>query len=218
MHSLRSTLVLTIWVLLSIVSATSIFHAQFKEASTQLNFESSARLSIGNDLEQDTQTPIDQVGSLNKRRAGQDLLLMSFEPEELLIPIQAAAEFLEAFYTYIAVNALGDWSKLTPRIWIRISFGTIRLLMTSTEGTTIPWNFVSYFAAEMLRLAERGYTGMYTAGFVSPTMGNAIWVSLYLCTIGPLTDPAALSTPAKAVSCLNPNAPSWFPGRGPPSL
>ena len=158
-----------------------------------------------------------QVSSLDKRGHGRDLNLVYFEPKGLLIPIQAAAEVLEAFYTSIAINAHGPWANNTPRIWIRMTSGTIALLMTATEGSTIPWDFVTWFALQMLRYTERGYTGMYTANYVHPTAGNAIWVSLYQCVIGPLTDPAAVNAPAKVVSCLNANAQAWFPMRETPT-
>ena len=130
------------------------------------------------------------------------------------MPIEAAAEVLEAFYLDIALNAHTSWAKIPPRIWIRITLGTVRLLMTATEGTTIPWDFVTSFALQMLKYTELGYTGMYTAMYVNPAVGNAIWVSLYYCAIGPLTDPAAVGAPPKISSCLNPEAPSWFPSRG----
>ena len=70
--------------------------------------------------------------------------------------------------------------------------------MTATEGTIIPWEFVASFAMEMLKLTKLGYTGLYTANFVHPTMGNAIWVSLYHCVIGQLTNTSAITgTPVK---------------------
>ena len=91
--------------------------------------------------------------------------------------------------------------------------GAIGLLMTATEGSTIPWDFVTWFALQMLGYTERGYTGMYTAYYVNPTVGNAIWVSLYQCAIGPLTDSAAVGAPAKVASCLNAKAQAWYPTR-----
>ena len=140
--------------------------------------------------------------------------MISFEPGELLLPLRVAAEVLETFYTEIAINAHGPWAMNTQRIWIRITFGTLKLLMTATDGAPIPWEFVTGFGLDMLRLTERGYTGMYTAGFANPSTGNAVWVSLYQCAMGPLTDSAAVGAPARSASCLNPHAQAWFPSRG----
>ena len=173
--------------------------------------------SIRNDHEQFLRQSNRQEVPLRKRGKDLDLDLVLFEPEALLLPIGAAAEVLEAFYTGIAIKSHGEWAKNTPRIWIRITLGTISLLMTATKGSTIPWDFVTWFALDMLRLTERGYTGMYTANFMNPTVGNAIWVSLYQCTIGPLVDPAAIGAPAKVASCLNPRAQSWFPSSAIPT-
>lgn len=186
-------------------------------ASTRSSHEKSARSSISKNPEKFLRTPLMQIGSLDKRGHDRDLELVYFEPGELLIPIQAAAEVLEAFYTGIAINANGPWANNAPRIWIRMTAGTIGLLMTATEGSTIPWDFVTLFALQMLGYTKRGYTGMYTANYVHPTAGNAIWVSLYQCAMGPLTDPAAANAPAKVASCLSANAQPWFPTRGTPT-
>ncbi len=194
-----------IWSLMVTSPAASFPHAEPNQASTRVDHERILQASIS------------QVGFLDKRGKGLDLSLVSFEPGELLLPVQAAAEVLEAFYLGIAINSNGPWAKNAPRIWIRITFGAIRLLMTATEGTTIPWDFVTWFAQDMLKLTERGYTGMYTANFVNPTVGNAIWVSLYYCAIGPLTDPAAIRAPGNVAACLNPEAQAWFPMRGKPA-
>ena len=139
------------------------------------------------------------------------LELYAFEPEDLLLPIEAAAKVLNAFYSSVALNALGSWASNTPRVWIKMTAGTLVLLMTSAQGNTIPWDFVAWFALQMLRYTECGYTGLYTAHFSNPTKGIGIWVSLYQCTLGPLTAPTGIGAPAKVASCLNPNAQSWFP-------
>lgn len=219
MHFFRTAFVLAIsvhwWFDVACVAASILFSESFG-ASTQNNHKKSARSPISNDHEHSFRISDSQVGLLEKRGNGPDLSLVYFEPGELLIPVQAAAEILETFYTSIAINSNGPWAGNTPRIWIRITFGAIRLIMTATEGTTIPWDFVTSFALEMLRLTERGYTGTYTANFVDPTVGNAIWVSLYRCVIGPLTDPAAIGAPAEVASCLNPWAQAWVPMRGIP--
>ena len=58
---------------------------------------------------------------------------------------------------------------------------------------------------EMLKLTEIGYTSLFTANFVHPTMGNAIWITLYHCVIGPLTDVSAvMGAPAKVAFSVNP--------------
>ena len=179
--------------------------------SARSSHEVSARSSISKNPEKFLRTSLMEVGSLDKRGHGRDLDLVYFEPKDLLIPIQAAAEVLEAFYTGIVINAHGPWANNAPRTWIRMTTGTIGLLMTATEGSYIPWDFVTLFALQMLGYTKRGYTGMYTANYVHPTAGNAIWVSLYQCAIGPLTDPAAVGAPAKVASCLSANAQPWFP-------
>lgn len=192
------------WSFMVACPAAGLLHPSLEGASTRNDHEKSTRLSISDDHVKFPRTSFSQV-------------LASFEQEGFLVPVQAAADVLEAFYTEIAINSHGPWANNTPRIWIRITLGAIRLLMTATEGTTIPWDFVTEFALQMLRHTERGYTGMYTANFISPTMGNAVWVSLYHCAIGPLTDPAVAGTPAKVASCLNAEAPAWFPMKGTPT-
>lgn len=208
----------TIWSLMVACTSASILHLKPSCASTRNDLERSTRSSISNNSEMFFRKSVTQNGSLDKRGKDLDLALSYFEPAGLLLPIQAAAEALEAFYTSIAISAHRPWSNNVPRIWIRMTSGTIGLLMTATEGSTIPWDFVTWFALQMLRHTERGYTGMYTANYVNPTLGNAIWVSLYQCTIGPLTDPGGIGAPAKVVSCLNANAPAWFPTKRTPTL
>ena len=205
------------WSFMIACPTANILRPQPSGASTRIDHEESARSSISRNHSQSLETSVSQVGSLEKRGKNPDLSLVFFEPGSLLMPVQAAAEVLKDFYTGIALNSQGPWAKNAPRIWVRFTFGAIRLLMTATEGTTIPWDFVTWFALDMLRLTERGYTGLYTANFVHPTAGNAVWVSLYYCAIGPLTDLAAVGTPARVVSCLNPRAQAWLPTRGTPT-
>ena len=200
------------WSFLVAYSSAGLPHLEASSASTWSDYKESSGASIRDPPEQFVRTPPSQVGPLDKR--GNDLDLVSFEPQGFIVPVRAAAKALEAFYTSVAINANGPWTNNAPRIWIKLTTGTIVLFMTSTEGTTIPWDFVTWHALQMLRATERGYTGMYTANYVNPTAGNAIWVSLYLCGIGPLTDPAAIGAPATVTSCLNAKAQPWFPTRG----
>ena len=204
------------WSFMVACPTASVLRPNFSGALSRSDYENATRSSISNDCEPVLRRSGSHFGSLDKRNKGQDLKLVSFEPGHLLMPILEAAKRLEEFYSGIFIKSQGEWADNTPRIWIRIIFGSIGLVMTATEGTTIPWEFVTWFALEMVKLTERGYTGTYTANFVHPTRGNAIWVSLYECVIGPLTDMAAVTAPAKVVSCLNPQAQAWFPWRGTP--
>ena len=167
-------------------------------------------------LETASRTPANQRVSISKRvnDFGSNpfgLELYAFEPQDLLLPIEVAAKVLSGFYSSVALNALGSWASNTPRVWIKMTAGTLVLLMTAAEGNTIPWDFVAWFALQMLRYTERGYTGLYTAYFSNLTKGIGIWVSLYQCTIMPLTDTTGIGAPANVASCLNPTAQSWFP-------
>ena len=197
--------------------AAGIIRPRPKGASAANDRNDSRRSSISHDQETLHRPSLSTVGSVDKRGTDPGLELVFFERKDLFIPLQAAAEALEVLYTGIATNSRGPWANYAPRTWIRMTTGTIGLLMTATEGTTVPWAFVTWFALQMLRYTELGYTGMYTANYVNPTVGNAIWVSLYQCSIGPLTDPAGIGTPAKVASCLNANAQAWFPTRGAPT-
>lgn len=220
MHLLKTASVLTvsaIWSCMVVCPAAGLFHSRPNGASTQSDHGKSTRSLIKNDLEKVLRASVSQIGSLDERGKDLGLALVSFEPGALLVPIQAAAEVLEAFYIDIAVNAHGPWANNAPRIWIRMTTGTIGLLMTAAEGTTIPWDFVTWFALQMLRYTERGYTGLYTANFVNPIVGNAIWVTLYQCAIGPLTDSAGVGASAKVASCLNAKAQAWLPTKGTPT-
>ena len=212
---LKTTPLLTVSVIWSFMvaysSSASLPHLKASSASTWSDHKESTRASIRNHPEHFVRKPLSQIGPLDKRGNDLSLSLVSFEPLGFIVPVQAAARALEAFYTSIAINANGPWTSNTPRIWIKMTRGTIVLLMSATEGTTIPWDFVSWFALQMLRYTECGYTGTYTANYANPTMGNAIWVSLYHCAIEPLTNPAAIGAPATIASCLNANAQAWFP-------
>ena len=70
----------------------------------------------------------------------------------------------------------------------------------------------------MLKLTKLGYTVVYTASFVHPTMGNATWVTLYHCVIGPLTDlSAVMGSPAKVAFSVSLQAQAWVSWRGTPT-
>lgn len=200
-----------IWSFMIAYSSASLPHLEASGAPTWSDHREFTRASISNHPEQFVRTPPSQVGQLGKRGNDLSLILVSWEPQGFIVPVLGAANALEAFYTGVASNANGPWTNNTPRIWIKMSTGTIVLLMTATEGSTIPWDFVTWFALQMLGYTERGYTGTYTANYANPTMGNAIWVTLYHCAIRPLTDPAAIGAPAEVASCLNPKAQAWFP-------
>ena len=218
MYLFKSASVLTISTICAFFfacPAASLPHSTLSKIPTQIEHQKFTRSSIINDYEKHLRTSVEQIRPLNKR--GDDLDLVFFDPQEILIPLEVAAEILEIFYRNVASNARGPWASITPRIWIKISNGTLALLMHATEGNTIPWDFVARFALAMLTFAERGYTGMYTARFADPTGNNAIWVSLYRCAIGPLSDLAGVGAPATGTSRLNPNAHSWFPMSGRPS-
>lgn len=219
MHFYKPTsvlIILVLWCFMIACPAARVLHPKPNAVSAQIDHADSAESSINHQQFFHTSTTI-QTDSLDKRGEDSNLALMVFEPNQLLFPVQAAAEVLEAFYAGVARNSHGAWARNTPRIWLRMGFGALRLVMTSTEGTTIPWDFVTKFALNMLRLAERGYTGTYDANFVDPVVGNSIWVSLVYCgLVGPLTDLSSVGTTAKGASCLNPSAPAWFPGKGTP--
>ncbi|CAF9922731.1 hypothetical protein IMSHALPRED_005747 [Imshaugia aleurites] len=217
MHLIKAVSSSTVALVCSFIvacPAAGIIHPRHGEASTRNDYEKSARLLYPQNL---LRTSLSQFSSLDKRGKGPNLQLAFFEPQTFLVPIQAAAAALDAFYTGVAINSHGPWTTHAPRTWIKMTTGTIVLVMTATEGTTIPWDFVAWFALQMLRYTERGFTGTYTANYVNPTVGNAIWVSLYHCWIGPLTDPSGVGVPAKIASCLNANAQAWFPTTRPPT-
>lgn len=205
-----------VWSFVVVYLAASLFLPKPYGASAQSGHRKLTRTPINIGLETTSRTPANQPGSISKRvndfglnPFGLDLYV--FEPQDLLLPIEAAAKVLNAFYSSVALNALGSWASNNPRVWIKMTAGTLVLLMTAAEGNTIPWDFVAWFALQMLRYTERGYTGLYTAYFSNPTTGIGIWVSLYQCTIGPLTDITGVGAPENVASCLNPNAQSWFP-------
>ena len=222
---LKTASVLSTSVVWSFVVAyldASLFLPKPYGASVQSGHRNFTGTPINIGLETASRAPANKRGSISKRvnDFGVNdfgLGLTFFEPKDLLLPIQAAAEVLEALYSDVAINARGPWADTTPRTWIRMTVGTMVLLMTAVEGNTIPWDFVAWFALEMLNYTRRGYTGLYVAKFFNPTVGNGIWVSLYQCTIGPLTDPTGIGAPANVASCLNANAQSWFPMNGRPT-
>ena len=216
---LKTASVLSISVLWSFVVPyldASFFLPKPYGASAQSGHRKLAGTPINIGLETASRTPANQPGSISKRMNdfgpnAFGLDLYAFEPQDLLLPIEAAAKVLNGFYSTVAINALGSWASNTQRVWIKMTAGTLVLLMTAAEGNTIPWDFVAWFALQMLRYTERGYTGMYTAHFSNPKKGIGIWVSLYQCAIGPLRDITGIGAPASVAPCLNPNAQSWFP-------
>ena len=203
-----------VWSFVVVYLAASLFLPKTYGALAQSGHQKLTGTPINVGLETASRTPANQQGSISKRvndfgPNAFGLELYAFEPEDLLLPIEAAAKVLSSFYSSIALNAVGSWASNTPRVWIRMTAGTLVLLMTSEEGNTVPWDFVAWFALQMLRYTDRGYTGLYTAHFSNPSKGIGIWVSLYRCAIGPLI--TGNGAPATVASCLNPNAQSWFP-------
>ena len=167
-----------------------------------------------------TDRHVDNVPSTYKPHLLQkrmDLDVLYFDHTHSLWPIEKAAALLEVFYTHVALNSGGEWGKNEPRVWIRITLGCLQLVMTATEGYTVPWGFVTYFALQMLTLTERGFVGAYNAYYVTPDGGGGILVSLVLRTIGPLTPADWQTSVSSAVSSLNAHAQSWFPARGAPA-
>ena len=217
LSKIASVLIITIICLFMIACpAASLLRLSFSGTPSRSDYEKPGKTRISNDYKPFLQTSTSPFSSLDKRDGARDFTLVFFEFGNLFMLIQEAAEIFERFYTGIAHHSIGEWASFTPRIWIRITIGTLRLVMSATEGTTIPWNFVAYFAVEMLKLTERGYTGMYTATFLSPTMGNAISVGLYHCITGRFSDTTAGTAPARVESCLNPLAPAFLSSMGTP--
>ena len=208
--------ILVFWSFVVVYLAASLSLPKTYGALAQSGHRKLTGIPINVGLEAAPRTPANQRVSISKRvndfgPNAFGLELYAFEPEDLLLPIEAAAKVLSAFYSSVALNALGAWASNSQRVWIKMTAGTLVLLMTSAEGNTVPWEFVAWFALQMLRYTERGYTGLYTAHFSNPSKGIGIWVSLYRCAIGPLTDTTGNGALAKVASCLNPNAQSWFP-------
>lgn len=111
-----------------------------------------------------------------------DLSLIQFDHARTLAPIQLAAPLLHHFYTQIQLYARGPWSRITPRIWVKISLGSITLLLSATDGHTVPWSFVAWFAGFMVGCVDRGYVGTFDSYWVSPE-GEAGVVASFTCPL-----------------------------------
>lgn len=64
------------------------------------------------------------------------------------------------------------------------------MVISATEGHTVPWTFVKWWAQEMLPLVQNGYVATYDAYFVSPNGDAGMVVSLTCNAIGALTSAA----------------------------
>lgn len=101
-----------------------------------------------------------------------------------------------------------------PRAWIRITFGSLQLVMTATRDHYVPWSFVRWHAVQMLLYAQRGYVGTYDAYYVTPHGEAGVIVSLTCQAIGALTSAAALAAAAAngdGALPLNPDAEVFNP-------
>jgi hypothetical protein len=150
-----------------------------------------------------------------------DLTLVHFNHIETIVPIVNAAQILAHFYSQIYLGAEGPWAANSQRIWVRMTLGSLQLLMSASEGHTVPWGFVRWWALAMLQVVDKGYTGTYDAYFVTPEGDAKVIVSLTLRTIGALTSVAGVGIAgngdadgggiASGGQTLNPNARPFHP-------
>ena len=147
------------------------------------------------------------IHQLERRTRLVDLTLLQFDHATALSPITIAAGVLGHVYTQVSLGATGPWTNDKPRIWVRITYGSIQLLFFATEGYTVPWGFVSWHALHMLQHVRRGYVGTYDAYYMSPNGAGGIIVSLTCGATQALISAAAVAVAASEGSGgLNANA------------
>ena len=153
-----------------------------------------------------------------------DLTLIHFDHGDAIAPSDIAARVLRHFYQQVALAAQGPWADTRPRIWVKITLGSIELLLMATHGHTVPWNFVSWVALFMLQYVRGGYVGTYDSYWVTPDGEAGVIVSLSCQAIGALASAATIAAAAAAAEAngggevlngnarpLNPNATPFNP-------
>lgn len=150
-----------------------------------------------------------------------DLTLIHFDQINTISPIATAAQVLVHFYSEIYYGAQGPWANIEQRIWVKVTFGSFQLLMSATEGHTVPWSFVKWWALQMLQRIDKGHVATYDAYFATPEGEAGVIISLTCRAIGALTSAAAVAVAANGDANghrignggqpLNPNARPYYP-------
>ena len=103
--------------------------------------------------------------------------MVTFQTVTVLTPITGAAQFLEAFYSKIAVLAAGPWQALPMRESFNLQEGPFQLVF-SCMGDTIPWNFVKGMADRLLEVTRLGVAELFDAIYMDDAGKIAVAVSL----------------------------------------
>ena len=140
-------------------------------------------------------------------RRALNLRLVQFD-QGFIAPIENARPAIAHFYTQVMLSSMGPWSTMKPRIWIRMTLGSLSLAMTATGGNTIPWEFVSSFAYEFLGFVNHGYVSTFEAFYTNPEGSAGIFVSFACGTAKILGTAAAVaaSSNENTGKPLDPNA------------
>ncbi|KAL6722198.1 hypothetical protein ACLMJK_001305 [Lecanora helva] len=107
-----------------------------------------------------------------------DLKLIKFDHNDNISPVGAAAVYLTHFYTQLILAVRGPWAGLKPRTWVKITWGSIELLLTATAGGNIPWDFVEWFAEWMLEKVQQGLVAIYDSYWTDPQGAVGVLASL----------------------------------------
>ena len=93
-----------------------------------------------------------------------------------VLPITVAAQFLQNFYSTIAIKASGEWLSQPESDRLVFTSGPFQLTFSSV-GASIPWTFVKRMADMLREFACLGWTNLFDAYFVdviTETIGIAL--------------------------------------------
>lgn len=96
-------------------------------------------------------------------------------PVQMMIPIQAAACYLDETLDTISTMAMAEWVKQTPEsLTLTLSNENISLVFASS--IPVPWQFIMFFCDHLADQAQRGWTGIYRGVWIH--MATQVMISI----------------------------------------
>ncbi len=110
------------------------------------------------------------------------LQMVYFQKITSMVPVSAAATFLEEFFSAVAQKAEpngGEWSQLPERNSLNVEEGNFRLAF-SCLGDAIPWSFVKEIAMRLWQITRLGAADLFEAIYMDGARSIRVQVSLTL--------------------------------------
>ncbi|KAL8933327.1 MAG: hypothetical protein Q9211_005842 [Gyalolechia sp. 1 TL-2023] len=98
----------------------------------------------------------------------------------LILPIRAAAAFLEDILETLSTTALYHWLQQTPNIpFLSLEKDNVALAFLSSDyNVPVPWEFVIHFCEQLAIEVARGWTGVYEGSWTHSTTQVVIFVRM----------------------------------------